>query len=78
MENGIAIYDFLRGNEEYKYMFGVEEVLLHNLVITRPGIRISAAGSILDVSCVSFTKRCSSIRRISSSMPNEAIVRSLM
>lgn len=37
IENGIATYDFLRGNEEYKYMFGVDELVLQNLVITAPG-----------------------------------------
>lgn len=51
IENGITTYDFLRGNEEYKYMFGVEEVLLHNLVITAPGNR--NLGGKLDPRCVS-------------------------
>lgn len=50
IENGIVIYDFLRGNEEYKYMFGVQEVLLHNLVITTPGHQ--NLGGRLDPRCV--------------------------
>lgn len=50
IENGIAIYDFLRGNEEYKYMFGVDEVLLYNLVITTPGHQ--NLGGRLDPRCV--------------------------
>lgn len=51
IENGIKTYDFLRGNEEYKYMFGVEEVRIHNLVITTPGHQ--NLGGKLDPRCLS-------------------------
>lgn len=49
--NGIVTYDFLRGNEEYKYMFGVDEALLSNLVITAPGNQ--NLGGKLDPRCIS-------------------------
>jgi CelD/BcsL family acetyltransferase involved in cellulose biosynthesis len=48
--NGIKTYDFLRGNEEYKYMFGVEEIQLHNLVVTTPGHE--NLGGKLDPRCI--------------------------
>lgn len=41
IENGYRTYDFLRGNEEYKYMFGVEEHRIQHLIVsTRTGTNI--------------------------------------
>jgi tetratricopeptide (TPR) repeat protein/CelD/BcsL family acetyltransferase involved in cellulose biosynthesis len=34
IENGIATYDFLRGNESYKYSFGPEEFRLRCILVT--------------------------------------------
>lgn len=50
IENGFETYDFLRGNEEYKYMFGVREFVLRNLVITTPN-RQNLGGK-LDRRCI--------------------------
>lgn len=46
IQNGFVTYDFLRGNEEYKYMFGVQEFVLRNLVVTAPNHR--NLGDVLD------------------------------
>lgn len=35
IEKGYRSYDFLRGNEQYKYSFGVEEQTVHSTVIER-------------------------------------------
>src|SRR5262249_431426 len=34
IENGFKLYDFLQGNEPYKYMFGSEERYLKTIVVT--------------------------------------------
>ena len=36
IENGIRYFDFLRGNEPYKYHLGAHDRSLYNLVVTRP------------------------------------------
>jgi CelD/BcsL family acetyltransferase involved in cellulose biosynthesis len=38
---GLKIYDFLIGNEQYKFYYGSEDRFAHTTVVTRPGIRTS-------------------------------------
>jgi CelD/BcsL family acetyltransferase involved in cellulose biosynthesis len=35
IENGRDTFDFLRGNEIYKYRFGVEDTTVHRLILER-------------------------------------------
>ncbi len=50
IENGIRTYDFLRGNEPYKYSFGVTDVRLqYPLIRTKTGINLNGK---LDSGCL--------------------------
>lgn len=48
--NGFRTYDFTRGNEDYKYCFGVHEVILTNLAIGRRSQKPGAEK--LDARCI--------------------------
>jgi hypothetical protein len=52
IENGFTTYDFLQGNERYKYMFGVQERIIKTvLVSTKTGRNL---GGVLDSRCLSY------------------------
>jgi len=51
IQNGITIYDFLRGNESYKYSFGVEEHRIKTIVVETKNKK--NLGDKLDKHCVS-------------------------
>ena len=49
IENGLQTYDFLRGNEAYKYSLGASDVRLkYQLIRTRSGVNLNAS---LDPGC---------------------------
>jgi len=35
IEDGHAVFDFMRGNEEYKYRFGAQDTYVHRIHITK-------------------------------------------
>jgi CelD/BcsL family acetyltransferase involved in cellulose biosynthesis len=43
VELGRARFDFLRGDEEYKYRFGAQDTEVRRLIIARPGISLEAS-----------------------------------
>ena len=55
IRNGFVTYDFLRGNETYKYSFGVEERRIESFVLSRKDRK--NLGSILDRRCLRFVLR---------------------
>lgn len=40
IENGLKTYDFMRGNETYKYSFGVKEQRIQHIVVSRKNRRV--------------------------------------
>ena len=40
IELGRKTFDFLRGDEEYKYRFGAHDTMVRRLVIARPGVSL--------------------------------------
>jgi CelD/BcsL family acetyltransferase involved in cellulose biosynthesis len=55
IENGFETYDFLRGNEPYKYAFGAEERRIRTIVVsTRDG---SSLGGKLDRRSLPFVRQ---------------------
>lgn len=57
IRNGFAVYDFLRGNESYKYSFGVEERRIESLVLSTKNKK--NLGGRLDRRCLPYVLRLS-------------------